>query len=146
MASRIAVLVQRYRQFLRQILSFASVGSLATAGHFALLALLVETNLSGPVVASVWGMLLGAVISYTLNRRFTFNATRSHAGAVPRFAVVAGVAFALNVLLMELFVHRLGLFYLLAQMLTTGLVLIWTYSAYRFWAFGHVSEPPAEAG
>ncbi len=141
MASQIAHLVRRYHPLVRQLVSFAGVGFVATAGQFALLATLVETDLTGPVLGSICGMALGAVISYTLNRRFTFNATRSHAGAIPRFALVAGVAFGLDALLMNLFVHQLGLFYLLAQVLTTGLILIWTYGASRFWAFGHVSEP-----
>lgn len=139
MASQVPSLVRRYQPLLRQLLSFAGVGVIATSGQFALLAALVETGLAGPVLASLCGMMLGAVISYTLNRRFTFNATRSHAGAVPRFAVVAVVAFLLDALLMELFAHRLGLFYLLAQVLTTGLILIWTYGASRFWAYGHVT-------
>ncbi|RLP75903.1 GtrA family protein [Xanthobacter tagetidis] len=132
--------IRRYQPLIRQVISFAGAGGAAAVGHFSTLAALVELDLAGPVRASACGFLVGGVISYVLNRRFTFNATRSHVGAVPRFIAVAGVAFVLNAFLMDLLVHRLGLFYLLAQVITTGLVLIWTFSAYRIWAFRHAPE------
>lgn len=140
MASVVHDLVRRYHPLIRQVIAFAGAGSAAAVGHFSTLAALVEFGLAGPVRASACGFLVGGVISYVLNRRFTFNATRSHVGAVPRFIAVAGVAFVLNAFLMDLLVHRLGLFYLLAQVVTTGLVLIWTFGAYRIWAFRHVPE------
>lgn len=140
MASVVHDLVRRYHPLIRQVMSFAGAGLAAAVGHFSTLAALVEFDLAGPVRASACGFLVGGVISYVLNRRFTFNATRSHVGAVPRFIAVAGVAFVLNAFLMDLLVHRLGLFYLLAQVITTGLVLIWTFSAYRIWAFRHAPE------
>lgn len=127
--------IRRYRPLLLQILSFGWVGLVATGAHFATLALLVEREIAGPVAGSVAGSLVGAVVSYVLNRLFTFDSTRSHAGAVPRFAVVALGAFILNGVLMDVLVHRLGVYYLLAQVFSTGITLIWTFSGYRIWAF-----------
>lgn len=127
----------QHRAFLMQFATFAGVGLMAAAGHFTALALLVEHDWAGPVLASLAGFLVGSVISYSLNRRFTFESTRSHAGALPRFATVAGIAFVMTGVLMDVLVHRLGLYYLFAQAITTGLVMIWTFSAYRIWAFAH---------
>lgn len=133
-------LIARYRPLIRQFAVFVGVGLTAAAGHFATLALLVEAAGFGPVLASACGFLVGATISYNLNRRFTFDATRSHAGAVPRFAIVAGTAFVLNAILMDVLVHRLGVFYLLAQVITIGLTMIFTFTSYRLWAFAHREE------
>ncbi|BAF87142.1 putative membrane protein [Azorhizobium caulinodans ORS 571] len=130
-------LAQRHRAFFLQFATFVGVGLTAAAGHFTTLAIMVERNWAGPVLASLAGFIVGSVISYSLNRRFTFESTRSHAGALPRFATVAGIAFIMTGVLMDLLVHRIGLYYLLAQAITTGLVMIWTFSAYRIWAFAH---------
>lgn len=127
--------VRRYRPLALQVGAFAWVGLLAAGAHFATLALVVERELAGPVAGSVMGSVVGAVVSYTLNRLFTFDSTRSHAGAVPRFAVVALGAFALNAGLMDVLVHRLGVYYLAAQVVATGITLVWTFTGYRVWAF-----------
>ena len=129
----------RHDALIRQFARFVGVGLAAAAAHFSTLALLVEMDAVGPVLASAVGFIVGGMVSYILNRRFTFDATRSHAGAVPRFIVVAGVAFVLNEALMWLFVHEAGIFYLLAQFLTTGITMMWTFTGYRVWAFAHRS-------
>ena len=36
---------------------------------------------------------------------------------------------------MWLLAAKLGLHYLLAQLVTTGLVLVWTFAGNRFWTF-----------
>ncbi|MFG1345895.1 GtrA family protein [Xanthobacter autotrophicus DSM 431] len=133
----IAALIHQYRDLIRQFSTFVGVGLAATSAHFAALALVVEKGWLGPVAGSAVGFVVGGVVSYTLNRRFTFESSRSHAGAVPRFLVVALVAFVLNGVLMDVLVHRLGLFYLLAQAITTGIIMLWTFSGYRIWAFAH---------
>lgn len=130
-------LAQAHRAFLLQFATFVGVGLTAAAGHFTTLAILVERQLAGPVLASLAGFIVGSIISYSLNRRFTFESTRTHAGALPRFAAVAGIAFVMTGLLMEVFVHWLGIYYLFAQVITTGMVLVWTFTAYRLWAFAH---------
>ncbi len=129
----------RHDALIRQFARFVGVGLTAAAAHFSTLAILVEMDAVGPVLASAVGFIVGGMVSYILNRRFTFDATRSHAGAVPRFIVVAGIAFVLNEALMWLFVHEAGIFYLLAQFLTTGITMMWTFTGYRVWAFAHRS-------
>ncbi len=133
--TKIRKAVLRYRPLVLQIGAFAWVGLVATGAHFATLALVVEQDMAGPVAGSVMGSVVGAIVSYTLNRLFTFDSTRSHAGAVPRFAVVALGAFALNALIMEVLVHGLDVYYLAAQVVATGITLVWTFTGYRVWAF-----------
>ncbi len=104
-------------------------------GHYGLLIALVQGAGSDPVLASAAGATLGAVINYALNYRLTFRSGKRHREAVVKFLVVAVVGLALNTLLMWIGVDVLGLHYLLAQVLTTGLVLIWSFAGNRCWTF-----------
>lgn len=94
------------------------------------------------VPASAAGALIGAWINYSLNYRYTFRSTKQHREAVVKFAMVAALGLLLNTLCMWLAVEVLQFHYLLGQIVTTGLVFIWSFLANRFWTF-HV-EPLVE--
>lgn len=139
--SAVIDLMRRQHRLVRQFLVFAVVGVIAAVGHFGTLALLVETGLASPVPASALGFVIAASMSYALNRQFTFNATRRHVDAAWRFAVVAVVGFLLNGVLMQFFAVYLGIYYLLAQAITTLLVMVSNFLGYRIWAFAHADTP-----
>jgi putative flippase GtrA len=120
----------------RQIASFTGVGVLAAVVHYGLLIGLVEFAGVAPVPATLVGYIGGGVVSYRLNRRHTYRSDRPHGEAGWRFAVVAGVGFGLTWACMGLLHGRLGVQYVLAQVLTTGLVLVWSFIAHRLWTFG----------
>lgn len=119
----------------RQMSAFVFVGLFAAVAHYGALILLVEGLGWSAVPSTLVGYILGGVTSYLLNRRHTFETDRSHGEAGWRFAVVAGVGFGLTWLLMLGFVDRLGLPYLPAQVLTTGVVLVWSFCANKLWTF-----------
>lgn len=121
--------------FMRQLVAFTGVGSFAAVGHYGALIGAVELLAVGPVAAALAGYLVGGVISYALNRRYTFRSRRDHAVAVPRFMVVAAVGFVLTGLVMAALTGTLGLHYLPAQLATTGIVLVWSFLANRLWTF-----------
>ncbi|ANQ83895.1 hypothetical protein dqs_0825 [Azoarcus olearius] len=124
-----------------RFLRFATVGAVGTLAHYALLLALVEGGGADPVVGSVAGFVLGALVNYGLNRKLVFASERAHTEALPRFFAVAGLGLVWNALLMRLLVHALGMQYLLAQVLTTALLMIWHYGANALWTFG--ARPPA---
>ncbi len=119
-----------------QIAAFAGVGVVAAVAHFGLLIGLVELAGVAPVPATLVGYIGGGVVSYWLNRRHTYRSDRPHGEAGWRFAAVAGVGFGLTWLAMGLLHGRFGLQYVLAQVLTTGLVLVWSFVAHKLWTFG----------
>ena len=121
---------------LRQVVAFFGVGVIAAVAHYGMLIGLVETGAMAVIPATLVGYGLGGIVSYALNRLMTFEATRSHRQAGWRFAVVAGVGFGLTWLLMSLIHGRWGLPYLAAQVLTTGVVLVWSFLAHKYWSFG----------
>lgn len=119
----------------QQFLKFSLVGVAATLTTCAVLILLVEVLHWGAVPASVAGYLAGAGVNYVLNYRFTFSSTQRHRVAIPRFLAIVAVGLALNSGIMHLAVNRLGIHYLLAQLLAVAIVLMWSFTMNRLWAF-----------
>jgi putative flippase GtrA len=124
----------------RQVSSFVLVGLIATALHYAVLIGLKELFGWAAVPATLAGYICGGLLSYVLNRRHTFDSDRPHAEAGWRFALVALVGFFLTWGLMRLLVEAWGAPYLPAQMLTTGLVMVWNFLANRLWTFATGKE------
>lgn len=122
-------------ELLRQFTKFTGVGFISAIGHYGLLIALVQGAGVEPVTASAAGALLGAWINYTLNYRYTFRSSTRHRESVTRFAVVAVVGLLLNTLFMWLGVDVMRAHYLLSQVVTTGLVLVWSFGANRYWTF-----------
>lgn len=122
-------------ELLHQFVRFTGVGFVSAIGHYGLLIALVQGAGMEPVRASVAGALLGAWINYALNYRYTFRSTQRHRQSVAKFAAVAAVGLALNTLFMWLGVTVVHIHYLLSQVLTTGLVLLWSFGANRYWTF-----------
>ena len=123
---------------LRRFLGFATVGLVGTAAHYLLLVGLVEGLGADPVVGSVAGFCLGALVNYAMSRRFVFRSERAHHEALPRFFAVAASGLAWNTVLMGLFTHGLDWPYLPAQILTTGLLVVWHYVVNALWTFREV--------
>ncbi|MHB2167717.1 GtrA family protein [Alsobacter sp. R-9] len=129
------------RTLARQFSAFFGVGLVAAVAHYGTLIGLVEGAGAGPVPATLAGYILGGVVSYLLNRRHVFASDRPHREATWRFAVVAGVGFVLTGLIMALLTGRLALPYLPAQVATTGIVMLWSFAANRWWTFGRGRIP-----
>jgi len=127
--------LRRYPRQFRQLVTYALAGGLTAVAHYAVLIALVEGAQLDPVPATLAGFVVGALVSYTLNRWMTFDATRSHAEAGWRFALIAAGGFVLTGLLMHLFVSRLGLPYLPLQLVTTGIVMVFSFLGHKFFSF-----------
>jgi putative flippase GtrA len=122
------------RRIVRDFLRFAAVGAVATAAHYAVLIVLKEFGGMHPVWATVCGYSVGAVVSYTLNRMFTFEVKPAYGRGLVKFLAVIAVGGVLNAAIMAFFL-QFGLHYLIAQLIATGLVLIYNFLAARFLVF-----------
>lgn len=125
----------------RQFSSFFGVGILAAVVHSGVLIGLVEIWRWSPVPASLQGYCWGGILSYGLNRKLTYRSDRPHAEATWRFALVALVGFVLTGAFMHVLTRWLTLPYVPAQLVTTGIVLFWSFVAHRAWTFGARPSP-----
>lgn len=119
-----------------QFFWYTVAGGIATVVHYAVLVCLVEFTGLAAGFASAIGTLCGAVVSYGLNRRMAFAATRTeHRSAVPRFMGIALLGAILNGMLVWLGVNTFGWHYLAAQALATVMVMGLTFQLNRLWTF-----------
>jgi putative flippase GtrA len=119
----------------RQFAAFFGVGMAAAIVHYGLLVALVEGAAFEPVPATLAGYVAGGLVSYALNRKHTYASSRPHREATWRFALVAFVGFLLTWLFMQIFTGWLGAPYIPAQLVTTGIVMLWSFLAHKAWTF-----------
>lgn len=124
----------------RQFLLFSCIGAVGTAGHYGVLILLVQLADMGPVIATTAGFTVGALINYILNYRITFNSNKKHSEALLKFLTVAGIGGVMNAGIMSLGVNFLELHYLVIQLLATGIVLVFNFTANKYWTFGETEH------
>lgn len=116
---------------------FATVGFIATVTTYAVLIFMVEKLQIGAVPASFTGYLVGGLVNYTLNYRFTFRSSNRHQSVLPRFVIVLALGLLLNTAIMFLAVDIIQVHYLFAQLIAVSIVLVWSYAANRLWAFSN---------
>lgn len=118
-----------------QFMKFACVGVVGTLVQYTLLVILVQGAEFNPTLASTVGFTFGAFTNYYLNYNYTFASDKNHSEAISKFFTVALVGMLLNGLIMHFCTDVMAVPYLLAQVIATCLVLLWTFSANRWWTF-----------
>jgi putative flippase GtrA len=114
---------------------YVGAGGIATGCHYVTTIAIVELAGVRPVVASAAGFLAGALVKYYLNYFVAFRSDERHVVALPRFVVMLAVLLALNTLVFALLNEGAGLHYMLAQVLTTVLLIPPGYLLSRLWVF-----------
>jgi putative flippase GtrA len=124
-------------KIVRHFAAFSGLGAIGTLPHFLVLSIAVSVIGVSAVAGSSAGAFAGALMNYLLNYHINYRSRKSHLSALPRFLLVASVGFVLNGLLMawltDLVFH---LNYLLAQVVTTLVILVWNFSTNHLWTFG----------
>jgi putative flippase GtrA len=119
---------------MRRFLSYTGIGAIATALHYAVLVACVEAAGWPAYLGSGVGAVAGAQLAYAGNRHFTFGHRGAIAASWPRFMATALVGALLGMAIVALGV-RLGVHYLIAQMLATLASLVLTFAINRAWTF-----------
>jgi putative flippase GtrA len=118
----------------RHFSRYTLVGVFATAAHYLTLVGCVEAASWPAWLGSGIGAAVGAQVAYAGNRWFTF-AHRGHIGASwPRFMLTALIGALLGMAIVACGV-RLGVHYLIAQVLATLTSLVLTFAINRAWTF-----------
>jgi putative flippase GtrA len=113
---------------------YTAVGAFATALHYLVLVLCVELGGWPAFAASGFGAVVGAQAAYAGNRWFTFGHRGDIRASWPRFQATASIGALLGMAIVALGV-RLGVHYLIAQVLATLASLVLTFAINRVWTF-----------
>jgi putative flippase GtrA len=127
----------------RQFSFFFGIGLIATLADYVVMISLHEIIAIAAVPASLCGYLVGGFISYTLNRRHTFQTTRTHFAAGVRFFTVMIACFILTWVMMSVLVDHLNVPYIFARIGTTGTIFFINFTSHKLWTFA--SGPPTDA-
>jgi len=118
----------------RQFSRFLAVGVATTAVHYGVLITLVEVCALNPVLATTAGFLAATLLSYLLNRRYTFEVHPEFRSGLLKYCAAVSVGLVLNAGTMAL-LTRWGFYYFLAQVIASGAALVWNFFAVRFVVF-----------
>jgi len=112
---------------------YGIIGLSTNLSLFVLFLLLIRVNIA-PVWASGLCYVLGVILSYSLNRRWTFSSRQSHLHDIPRFLISYGIGFLITLALMAMLVTPLGPS--AAQVITIGLTAVSIYGCLQLLHFG----------
>ncbi len=119
---------------MQRFIRYSAVGVLATAAHYLVLIACVELGHLPAYIGSGIGAVVGAQVAYAGNRWFTFAHTGAVAASWPRFQITALIGALLGMAIVAAGV-RLGLHYLVAQVIATLSSLVLTFFINRRWTF-----------
>jgi putative flippase GtrA len=83
-----------------QGLRYIAVGLVNSVIGLAVILLLDLVLGIGSLLANALGFAVGAIVSYILNRTFTFRSQRQHRQAVPAFAILIAACWGTNALVL----------------------------------------------
>ena len=120
-------------------------GGTAAVVHFAVLTTLVELFSVNPTIATSIGFVIGSTVNYTLQYHWTFDADGPHHVMFTRYASVTATTLSINAGLFWTFTNVFGIFYLIAQVISTGLMVVVNYLINKHFTFVSLPEKnPAE--
>jgi putative flippase GtrA len=120
---------------LRKFIVYCAVGALATGAHYAVMVGLVRWGGASEVVATCIGYVCGAFVKYPLNYGLVFSSKERHSVAVPKFAASLVIGFLLNAAVFAALLRVIDAYYMVSQVITTGIVLFANYLLARYWIF-----------
>ena len=118
----------------RQFSRFLAVGMVTTAVHYGVLIALVETWNVHPAWGTTAGFLVAALLSYLLNRYFTFDQHPTFGLGLLKYYAALSIGLVLNAGVVA-GLTQWGAHYLPAQVVASGVALIWNFLAARFVVF-----------
>ena len=118
--------------FYEKLFAFYIVfAGIATVVDFAVLAGLVELASLNYLYASAISYLCGMITNFTLNKFLNFkNKSKEVFTQFLLFIIVALIGLGLNQLILYVSVDLIGIHYLVAKIISVGIVMFWSF-------FGH---------
>lgn len=129
------------KQFL-PFFKYCVVGTSGTFVDFASLFVMVEYLGVNVYVGATLAFLLAVVNNFTFNKIWTFkNKAKTYRKLFIKFLLVSCVGLLITLSFMFFFVNILGIWYMLAKILTAPFVLTWNFLGNKYWTFKSETKP-----
>ncbi len=112
------------RQTATKFFRYMVSGGLAVLVHLLVLALLVETTGMDKIFATSAGFVSGCVVNYLIQYHWVFSSGEHHGRAIVFYFGFALIMLFANAQIFKFFLSVLGLYYLVSQVLATGIVFL----------------------
>jgi putative flippase GtrA len=119
----------------RLLLRYLVAGLASALSHATVLVVLVEGAGLDPVPASVIGFGAGLVVGFALQHRWVYASAEPPWRTGPRFLVVTGGAFAVNLVTMAVGTRYAPELYLVVQLVAFVLIPLSNYTLNTLWTF-----------
>lgn len=120
---------------LRQSFRFATVGLVNTAIGLAAIYAVMFFLRTGPAIANAVGYAIGLAVSFSLNRVWTFNSSRPVVHVLPKYLLVAGLSYLLNLGSVIAATSHFSVNPYLAQLLGVGIYTACVFFGCRWFVF-----------
>ncbi len=122
------------RELILKFIRYSLVGCISTIIYFLSVFILVELFHQDPLVGSSLAYLIMTLISFFLNKTFTFGSDFSHQKLL-RFLIVSAIGFILNFSIMFLIVNVLSFHYAIGELVTILVIPITNFLLNNYWTF-----------
>ncbi|RBW68762.1 GtrA family protein [Bacillus taeanensis] len=122
------------KKMLMKFSTYSIVGIVSVAFYFLSIFIFVELFHQEPVLSSALAFLLMTLISYFLNKRFTFNSASSKKTFI-KYLAVSGLAFVLNSTIMYAVVYIFSYHYSIGEIVTTLIIPLINFILNNYWTF-----------
>lgn len=139
-APRCAVLHLCPRLTVSAFWRFVLVGFVNTAVGYGAILFFLYVIAAGYLASNALGYVVGGLVSYFLNKSFTFESARAHRAALPRFVLVVAGCYLVNLVVLKIGMSLWRLHPALAQALAVAAYTVIFYAASRRLVFGHQAQ------
>ena len=123
----------------KQVLKYFAVGSLAAFTNLSLFYVLTHILDVYYMLAAVISFIVGALVNYTLNRKYTFqNKYQFKSKQFAVFLSVAVTSLLWNEFFLYIFVEYFLLEKMIAAIISAGLVFAWSFTLHKLITFGRM--------
>jgi putative flippase GtrA len=123
----------------RQAFLFGLVGlANTTIGLLTIYAVLYFIT-ADPAIANAVGYAIGLVFSFVLNRIWTFSDTRSIVKVLPRYLIIAAISYLLNLTVVLIGTHQLGIGPYLVQFFGIGFYTVTMFMGCHWFVFQSIN-------
>ena len=121
----------KYMDTIRQFIKFLLVGVLNTLVGLSIIYSLMYFLGVGPFLSNLLGYAVGIVVSYNLNKIWTFNSSKAARRSFPRFVLVVAVAYIANIFMVYVSVINFRIDPYVSQLIGLAFYTVLVYAGSR---------------
>ena len=122
--------MDKKKSLIQQIIRFGFVGGGAFAIDYGIMIFLTEIVGINYLISSACSFVISVIFNYILSVKWVFNVSgeRSQAQDMTVFMVLSVIGLGINQLIMWLTVDKLHIFYMLAKIGATAVVMVYNFT------------------